>query len=37
LPDLTKIKNMINYKIKYTIEDIVKDMKWYILTQVLVN
>ena len=27
LPDLTKIKNMINYKIKYTIEDIVKDMK----------
>jgi len=27
LPDLTKIKGVINYEIKYTIEDIVRDMK----------
>jgi UDP-glucose 4-epimerase len=26
LPDLTKLKSVINYSIKYTIEDIVKDM-----------
>ena len=26
VPDLTKIKSSINYQIKYTIEDIIRDM-----------